>query len=282
MDSVAPKEDIPSLQEVLDYAQGNIRKALLEHASHLPPEIQEEAAAEANLKLLEAYSRFQNEGWRSFVYTKCRGAIQDYVKLGRGFKESGKRSRLAAAKAGGKQPRLFERVELLNDERQHDVDLVVGIMGDHRDAEDLDIDPIKWDLVARMAVTDDCIHAMALWLLQFEPLEISKILGVCTARVGQLIRQFREKIEKEVTTDADDPWVCQMIYAFGLAHRFGLPDVDQSVIRGYSVVSTKHGVDLFGCIQKDPRTRASRIVFEKKYAPPEDSQPTLPGFENAG
>lgn len=83
-----PEAQKPSFEEVSKYAKGNIRKFIRDLVSDLPFEQQEEIEQEAMLRVFRAYQELDAaRGWKSFIYTHCKGAVKDYQKSGAGFSE---------------------------------------------------------------------------------------------------------------------------------------------------------------------------------------------------
>lgn len=84
--SAVPK---PSLETVLEYARKQADKFLKDRAAHLPPEQKDEVRQEAQIRAWKVYDQIDPEkGWMSFIQWHCKGAILDYLRDGKGFKES--------------------------------------------------------------------------------------------------------------------------------------------------------------------------------------------------
>jgi hypothetical protein len=84
-----------------------------------------------------------------------------------------------------------------------------------------------------------------MWLRGFEAAEIGIVLGVCSARVGQLLRRFVERLNDPNSYSWDEePVINQTIFALGLSKYFGLPEVDESTVVGFSVGWEQIPVDL--------------------------------------
>lgn len=81
----------PSMDEVLRYALGNVRKQIYDIAGYIPDEQKEEIEQEAMVRVIALYPKLDpSKGWKSFVYTHAVGAVKDYQKLGHGFSETRK------------------------------------------------------------------------------------------------------------------------------------------------------------------------------------------------
>lgn len=221
----------PSIEEVLQYAQPLILKFIGQFACDLPEEHKEEIVQTANLRLLQAYTVLDvTKGWKSFVYNHSKGAVLDYLKFGAGFQES----KWSIAKTENHESKyvskIRERISLSNrDDETFELDQVLGANGIFSELE-IDKMEIRWELVARMARIDQCIHAMALHLLGNGIEEIAPGFDKCRSRIGQLIQAFVDRFDEPLW--AASPWFLQMCYAFGLCKALGIPDVDQSTIAG--------------------------------------------------
>jgi DNA-directed RNA polymerase specialized sigma24 family protein len=242
---ISAESNKPKLEEVLRYAQGNIRKFLGQFAADLPSEMHEEIMQTANLRIIEAYRRLEADlGWKSFVHNHARGAVLDYLKFGKGFEEG--RWRLKLSEDGGVPyvEKLRERVSFSSEDQEHDVDVIAGINGV---ADFIDESQVKinWALLSRLARIDDATHAFAMWLRGFEAAEIGIALGVCSARVGQLLRRFVEKLnDPNSYSYEEEPYINQTIFALGLSKHFGLPVEDESLRMGFSIGWEQVPVDL--------------------------------------
>jgi DNA-directed RNA polymerase specialized sigma24 family protein len=247
----------PSKEEVLKYAQGNIRKFIGQYAADLPPEIHEEIVQSANLRILTAYSRIKaDKGWRSFVHNHCRGAVLDFIKFGKGFEESRWRAKLSDDPNAEYKEKLRERVTPFQDQ-DSDVDELAGLNGI---ADYIDENRIKihWQLVARLSRKDDACHAFAMWLRGYDATEIAVVLAVSPARIGQLIREFSEMLADPI----DDPMVNQMVYAFGLCKVFGMKEIDESLKLGFSVGWEQAPVDLDSLEPKNSQAEKQLGFFD--------------------
>lgn len=232
----------PSIDEVLAYGKPLLKMFIAERAGDCPPEHQREIEQEGYLRLIEAYPDLEKDaGWKSYVYTHCRGTVLDYLKAGVGFQEC----RWTIAKEEDADSRFTTKINhrlSLVDATGDDVSIeqVLGVNGIF-DEVDLDDIEIRWELVARMASIDDGIHAFAKHILGQTIEQIAPTFGLKRARVGNMIEDFKNRFDNPAYAD---PWFLQTCYAFGICEYLGLPDVDQSEVVGYSVGWTLTPVDL--------------------------------------
>lgn len=233
--------DKPTQDEVLKYAKPLIYKFIAKYANDIPYEQKQEIEQTAYLRLLEGYSEIDPErGWKSFVYNHARGTVLDYLKAGTGFEEDKwslsdeyqERKRKANPHVKHRTnnvPKMKNRVFLSNsdDTETLDIDYVLGQAGIFNE---LDIDRlnIRWPLIAQMASQDDELLAFAKWLKGFNLDELAQYFGVSRNRVSGMIKSFVERFDDPALNES--PWQSQIIYAFGLARRFGIQDCDQSKV----------------------------------------------------
>jgi DNA-directed RNA polymerase specialized sigma24 family protein len=218
----------PSLEEVLEYGRPLLKKFIADFALDLPPEQKIEIEQEGFLRLVEAYNGIDPDaGWKSYVYMHTRGAVLDYLKAGHGFEES----RWSIAKAEDSDSRfttkIRERLELTNYE-DDDVD-IDSILGQNGVFKELDIDEleIKWDLLARMASTDENLHAFAKYLKGQTIEQLAPTFDIKRARAGQMIQAFIDRFDDP--NCACDPWFLQTCYALDLCDLIGVPKKDYGV-----------------------------------------------------
>lgn len=240
----------PTISEVLEYAEDQIKFHLRRLAFNYPPEHQEEMAQEARLKIFRKYDRLDpNEGWMSFVQYQIEGAIKDYKRAGRGFQES--RESLKKSMASGKQViahRLSTYCE--SEEDEMDLDRLIAIVKGREIESEIKTDPIDWDMLARLARQDKGLHIFIRHVLLEQDLtELAPVFGVTRERCGQLLREFAGRIHKSPQKDAvqddrfppdeeipddyppgifndpsevENPWVNAIIYALGLGDVLGV------------------------------------------------------------
>lgn len=234
----------PSIEEVLKYAKPQIFKFIAQYAKDVPAEHREEMEQCAYIRLVEAYDGLEaDSGWKSYVYNHCRGAVLDYLKFGHGFHEQ--RWSLAKPEEVDSKfvSKIRDRLALVDQEDgEVDVDFVLGAHGVFSEM-DSNRSKIRWDLVARMASQDECIHALAKFLLDYGALEMAPAFDKCRSRIGQLIDAAIARFDDPEW--ADEIWFKQMCFAFGICEHLGLPDVDQSTVVGYSVGWSLDPVDLY-------------------------------------
>ncbi len=239
----------PSLDEVLLYTKAMVKKVIAgnKRARSTPKEQQEEILQVAYERLLEKYPEIKPEGWRSFVFTHSRGAVLDYLKSGEGFAEtrwSLQKSEDVGATHVGK---IKERISLHNTNqggRDGDDLSLDQAMGQYGVFNEIDLDRVKinWDLVARMASQDECLHAFAKSLRGITLEEMAPVFGVKVARAGQLVQAFIDRFDDP--EHADCPWFKQSCFALGLCSRVGIPNIDQSKIMGFNIGWGLPAVDL--------------------------------------
>lgn len=232
LSSTSPQGDHvqkPSLEEVLAYAKAMVRKAIAEEAGHLPKEQLEEIEQDAYERMIKRYPEILPEGWKSLTWYNCLGATQDYMKHGKGFKEDRwsiqKAEEVGAVHAG----KLQTRVSIVNsDDEDMSVDQIAGHYGVF-DKLDLNKIRINWELVARLASQDECLHAFAKSLRGITLEEMAPVFGVKVARAGQLVQAFVDRFDDP--EHADCPWFKQCCYALGVSELLGMGLVDQSGTR---------------------------------------------------
>jgi RNA polymerase sigma factor (sigma-70 family) len=233
----------PSIQEVLAYAKPIVAKFIGQFAADAPFEQKEEMQQNAALRVIEAYPQLDaNAGWKSFVYNHSRGAVLDYLKFGKGFAEE----RWSIAKEeehGSRNVSKMRTRESYTSADNSDIDLeqVLGANGVYMQPGQ-ERSEIRWDLLARLASSDESLLAFLKWLRGFSIDEIGVILGLSRARSGQLVMSVVEKLKS--TPGEKEMAMRQVIWALGLADRFGIPDMDQSLIYGFSIGWNRPAVDL--------------------------------------
>lgn len=214
----------PTLDEVLAYAEPNLKKFIAKLAVDLPLEQKEEILQEGYIRILHAYESLEpDSGWKSFVYNHARGAVLDYLKSGTGFAES----RWTLTKPEDHESRnvnkISSRVDATSEEGDSlGIDYLLGING----VVDVQEDQIKirWELVARMASQDKGINSFARYIKGFSIEEIAYSQGVCRARMGQILEDFVQRFDDPANNL--NPWFLQTCYAFGLCNRLGFEDKD--------------------------------------------------------
>jgi RNA polymerase sigma factor (sigma-70 family) len=235
---------MPTIEEVIAYAQPMARQFIGKIAADLPPEQHEEIIQELYVRLLTGYESIDPEaGWKSWVYNHARGAVMDYIKFGRGFQES--KWNMKSAKSG-KAPKLAKRIGMVEKDGQEDLD-IDQILGSHGifHATNSDDVIIKWNLLAKMSSQDENLHAFAKYLRGISVEDMAPVFGLCRTRVSQMIQVFLDRFDDpEWTHGANDIWLKQICYALGICELLGLPDEDQSVVQGFIVGWMRDPVDL--------------------------------------
>lgn len=80
---------MPTLEEVLKYADERVELQIYRKASLLPLEQKEEIRQSARIRIWRIYDKIDPEkGWKAYVQQHARGAVLDYIRWGNGFEES--------------------------------------------------------------------------------------------------------------------------------------------------------------------------------------------------
>jgi len=226
----SPKK--PTLDEVLAYAEPNIKNFISKEAKGLPFEQIEEILQEGFVRIIKAYEGLDPKmGWKAFVYKHARGAVLDYLKGGHGFTEE----RWSIAKPEEHNSRnvskIRSRLGLVNEKGEDmSVDFVLGMNGEFD--EFVDKLKINWDLVSRLASNDIGVNVFSRYIQGFSIEEISHRLRLSRARIGQILDEFISRF--------DDPnwnWnprFQQICFAFGLSELLCYPPDDNG--KGWSFV----------------------------------------------
>lgn len=217
----------PSLEDVLKFAEEKIKNHIFKNARNLPKEQQEEAHQEALVRVLEAYERLDGEQWKSFIDLHCRGGVVDYIKLGKGHMED--------RKGKGNRANITSRLSNLDmDMEKVDVETIAALHGVFSEEDFMDTQDIKWDLVAKMAGVDSAIHLLAKLILGFNMDELSEFFKCSKETLSRRYRRFLKRLN--MPSYAQDPWMNQFIYAFGLSEMFHLKEVDNGLGYDYQAV----------------------------------------------
>ena len=221
-DAIEPKK--PTREEICNYARPILKKYIGKKYRHIPEEQREEMEQEGYLRILNAYDIIRPTEWKSFIYTHCNGAVQDYDKFGKGFEEQ----RWSIAKTEEHEAvhvnKIRHRVEIPTDEDGNDAefDQVLGFNGVFAELDVFGL-KIKWDLAARLASNDIELLCFLKLLREFTVEEIAVSVGVSRSVATQYIQNFVQRMELMKRN-------MQTIYALGLCYKFGMKDVDQSTI----------------------------------------------------
>lgn len=234
----------PSFEEIIKYAKPIIMKFIGEFAADLPSEQKEEIQQDVFLRLAKFYDLIDaDKGWKSYVFNHARGGVLDYIKFGKGFQEGKWSLQKSEDPEEARFPhKIFSRIP--NTDETGEVVGVEKILGFRKVHSNIDEDRIiiKWELLARMARSDEELHAFAKHLRGIGIEEMAPVFGLCRARVGQLIQAFIARFDDPY--QAEDPWFLQTCFALGVCRQLGIPDVDQSVVLGFPVGWTEKPVDL--------------------------------------
>jgi len=194
---------MPEIEEVLAKAETYLDYSINKYASQLSWELKEDIKQTGFVRVLEAYQRLDADGgWKAFIQTHCNGAVLDYIK---------------------KACRKKESIEM--DEQRDEIDesvlLNCGILYDSKDEVKL---YIKWELVARMASKDDRVLLVAKFILGHTVSDIARSSKMSRERISQKLQEFYDALEDPFSLS--DPWVNQIIYAFGLNEHFHMKEHD--------------------------------------------------------
>lgn len=217
------KDEKPSIETVVEYAQKQVRNYIIKLASTLPLEQREEISQDAMVRVIEAYERLdKSKGWKSFVQLHCYGTVIDYMRSCSGFEEVSVRK----TQGESRPKRLRNRVQFTHNESGDRVDLetTLGLFGVFDEQPELTAFKPKWPLIARMARQDMDVHLVAKLLLGFTQTELSGMFKVTRECLTQRLQDFCEQLNSPALLHSR--WVAQTIYAFGLCHLFNQPEID--------------------------------------------------------
>jgi len=239
----APGEKPDYVKHVLEYAKPILNDLAGQFANKICAEQFEEIRQDAFLRLWRKYPRIEaDKGWRSLVYNHCRGAVLDYLKHGKGFQEERWSIQKPEEVGDVHVGKLQSRVPLTSSDGE---DICIDqIVGQNGIFDELNVDRIEidWDLVAKLASQDECLHAFAKNLRGVTLEKIAPVFGIEIARAGQLVQAFIERFDDP--EHADCPWFKQTCFALGICEVLGMPNVDQTKILGFSVGHGLAPVDL--------------------------------------
>lgn len=218
----------PTVDEVLEYAEEQIKYYLRKYAKDAPHEQKEEMSQDARLRVFEAYQRIEaDRGWRAFVQRHSFGAIADYLRHGRGCSEKAWTNVLDE-----ETPEALKfRLDFIDEDTNQALDLddIVG----HEQEIFPNLDPAKlininWELVARLCRLDHDLHLFVRHVLLGYPLtELTEQFGVTRERLGQRVSAFVKSID--APEHVGNPWVEQIIFALGLSGQFQMKSEDRGV-----------------------------------------------------
>jgi len=209
----------PTLEEVLLYAEKQIKIFVAKFGNNVPREHRQEMAQVARLRIFEAYERIDHRGWKSFTQQHCRGAILDYLRWGDGFQERRlEKKRDVPLEAVKKGLRLRSRIQIVTDSGNDlSLEAVLGMFGVFA-KDDSRLLNTNWELVARMARVDADIHLVAKLLLGFTQTELSSMFMVSRERLTQRLQDFCIGLDSPNKYYSN--WIAQKIFAFGLSKYF--------------------------------------------------------------
>ncbi len=209
-------KELPTWENVEEYANKKINSAVYSKCSNLPYEIQEDIKQEAWIRVWRHFDKLvPGKSWKAFISTHCNGAVLDFLKSNRGLHE---------LKTGATT--MKSRVRMYSEDgSEFGVDHVLGAFGIYADAEhDKEQLDIKWDLVQRLAAEDDRVLILAKHIVGVSYVDIASQSKFCRERVGQ---QCREIINHFSSPESEgDKWTEQVLYAFGLSDLYGTPNED--------------------------------------------------------
>lgn len=232
----------PSMTEVYAYARPLVFKWIHHYAGDAPDEHKEEMEQQAYLRLVKRYPELDPEqGWKSFVYNHTRGAVLDYLRLGKGFKED--KWSLTSVPDPARTPKLTQRVlpRFDHEDQTNDVDQTLGTNGVFALLEHDQV-YMRWELLAKMASKDENLKAFLKLLLGYSIEEMAPHFNKCRTRVSQMIQEFVDRFDDPAR--AEEEWFKQTVFALGICRRLGMEEVDQSIVTGRKVGHALVPVDL--------------------------------------
>lgn len=209
----------PSLDEVLSYAKNQVRYFISKKASKYPKEFKEEIEQECYLSIIIKYNEIEAErGWKSLVYQKAHGVVQDYIKIGKGDEFS----KLSV------NNKNFRRAKITRNEDNEETEFsqFLGQNGIYTEDPSETVD-IKWDLISRLASQDIRLRCFAMHLIGHTLEQIALVVGKEHSRVGQYIQEFIERFDDPEYSSCG--WFLQTCFAFGLCEKLGIPNIDQQL-----------------------------------------------------
>lgn len=226
--------EVLTKEQLLKYALPIIHQFIIKYASECPAEHKEEIVQETYYRLLKHFDKIDPElGWKSFCFNHTRGTVLDYLKGGVGFKEQSWSISKEEKTDSRNRLKIRERLSMpAESPDDFDIDHALGAAGIFSTIVGQEIE-INWDLVSRMSIHDEAIHATAKWIRGFQIKEIAKFLGVSKSKTIQLIKIFVARFDDPELYD--DVWFLQTAYAFGLLGHLGLKKVDQSDVCGFPI-----------------------------------------------
>lgn len=224
----------PSKDVLIKYATPIVHKFINMYASEIPSEHKEEIAQDAFLRILEQYDQIDaDKGWKSYVYNHSRGTVLDYLKAGKGFRESAWSIAKEEEHDARNVLKIRERLSVSSDSPdEFDLEHALGKSGVFSEISTAEIE-INWELVSRMSCHDEAIHAVAKFLKGFSIQEIALVLSFSEQKVSNLIKGFWDRFDDPAK--CLDTWFLQTAYALGICGHLGIPEIDQSDVLGFPV-----------------------------------------------
>lgn len=197
------------------------------HAGEHPEEHRQEMEQDALERIWKAYQRIDRPDWKGFIQNHCRGAILDYIKMGRGFAEENLTIKNPKEKVLEKYPNMLRHRQYPGKtkegkEMQNDPEIVAGqyydLLTDHLpERPDIKID---WEMIALIAPLDRDLHITAKLLLGFKLTELAEIFNVKREHISQRFNVFIKRLDDP--RYIGDQWVENIIWALGLNEVYGL------------------------------------------------------------
>ena len=166
----------------------------------------------------------------------------DYKKFGKGFQEEAwnRQKKRKNNEQAGISERVIHNFNKNHEETDFDTFLAeLGLSITHNYSEYA----INWELVARMAASDESIHVFAKWIRGFEVNEMAEIFCLSRTRIFQLLQAFLIKF-KDPQQHITDPWFRQICFAFGISEHLGLKYRDESEVYKIPIGWKDRPVDL--------------------------------------
>lgn len=219
----------PKFEEVYAYAKKSVDHFLRKHAYQMAPELKEEIAQNAMMRVWEAYQKLEaDKGWKSFIQLHCRGAVLDFIKMG-SFEDG--------FVSGSEEGDLQSRIEIISEDSggsvlsEESTAALFGIFTD-TNATEGELKP-NWTLLSKMIGKDESLHILAKILYGFSQEEVAQQLAtdlgvtISRERVSQRIQEYQEQLDSPV--NIGDAWIEQSIFALGLCSRFHMPEKDSGL-----------------------------------------------------
>lgn len=203
-----------TMEQVIEKARTEIRKALRNHGRNLP--IQEREEVEQKV-LFVFYQKYQageiNESlnWEGLISKSMVGYVRNHKRDRRN-----ERALMASCQ------HEFS-IEDLCDQRNQSLPEVGSAMSDR----------IRWELLARLCSVDKELKVFVLFnIFNYTLNEVNELFGRSSEkRMADLNYEFLERLQP-VSNDnpiVKDPWMRQVLYALGISRLYGLEPIDQEL-----------------------------------------------------